>query len=72
MRPTTSELRRSQLHIVAPRTFVEIVVAITASAVMAIMVACGGIATERWTAVQIETNDGPGHEPAQLSWREST
>jgi hypothetical protein len=54
------------------RAFVEIVVAITASAIMALMVAVGGIAAERSTSVEDVAAHGAGHEPPPLSWRERT
>ena len=72
MRLRSSELCRSRPTVVAPRAFVEIVVAIAASAIMALMVIGGGIAAEQWTGVEDMATNASGHEPAPLSWREST
>lgn len=46
---------------------VETVVVVAASLIMALMVAGGGAAAERMTATE-----PADHEPAPLSWREST
>lgn len=51
----------------AAHSVLEIVVAVAASLIMALMVAGGGAAAERMTAT-----DPTDHEPAPLSWREST
>jgi hypothetical protein len=68
----SSKSCRSHPAVVVPRAFVEIVVAITASVIMALMVAGGGIAAERWAIAEDVAAQGSGPEPPSLSWRETT
>jgi hypothetical protein len=72
MRQTSGERCRSQSNVVLPRACIEIAVAITASAIMALMVVGGGVAAERWIGVDDAAITGAGHEPPPLSWREKT
>ena len=72
MRLRSSKSCRSPPAAALPRAFVEIVVAITASVIMALMVAGGGIAAERWTSAEDVAAHGSGQEPPPLSWRETT
>jgi hypothetical protein len=72
VKPTSTESSCSQWNAARTQNFTEVIVAIAASAIMALMVVGGGIAVEGWTSLQASTADESPHEPAPLSWREST
>jgi len=72
MRLRNAKSCRSQPATAVPRALLEIVVAIAASAIMALMVAGGGLAAERWTGTEDVAETGSSHEPPPLSWRETT
>ena len=72
MSSTSRERCQARRNPSTTRVAREIVVALAASAIMALMVAGGGVAAERMTNLQTSAVEGPAHEPAPLSWREST
>jgi len=72
MDSTSRERSQARRNPVTMRVVREVVVALAASIIMALMVAGGGIAAERMTIPETSAVDEPAHEPAPLSWREST
>lgn len=72
MDSTSCERSQARRNPVTTRVVRETVVALAASTIMALMVAGGGIAAERMTIVETSALEAPAHEPAPLSWREST
>ena len=67
MSPKSREGHPSPRRGAVTHSMLEIVVAVASSLIMALMVAGGGVAAERMTATE-----SADHEPAPLSWREST
>ena len=53
----------------ATLAIVEVVAALVASAIMALMVVGGGLAVERTTSVQSMAEEEASGEPGPLSWR---
>ena len=72
MGSTSGGRREVRRNAATTRVAREIVAATVASAIMALMVAGGGIAVERMTTAQTSAAEAAFSEPAPLSWGEAT